>query len=765
MAAYVAICSLQGLAVAQEIPVDDDLATSENFAKAAWGASATASSFMNPYVPANVLDDNVSTKWITSSTEFVPATPAVLTVNLGGSIRLLDAFRFVSNVISGTRLPRDYSIETLENGIWVKRIDQKGNQDSDKTHYLPATIKATQIRLTITAVSAGGIPTSGVPIINSFEAYGPFAPRLATGLPGESIKAANASLRGTTQPATTVTFTPNGGAPVTAVSNANGWFALVVPLISGANSVVFKGQLGSISSENYTTTPILNTSLANFADLFDCDNANVTVKDGTNPVRLVVRGATVDGYLDLAIRDVDGNIVSSGSVNLANGSNFYDFPGDIGWYEASLTRSSVNYGNVSFSVIRNDFRLPSNSKANCDVAMEQIARYVTEDYPEYRYAASNYSGKLGFCYARERLNWPSVQSAPGVYNWSSVGIDADVDAQRKVGKKVLMMTYYAPACLNDVLPDTDTILPDNLIDTYSWGRELGLHFKGRVSAWEFQNELDWSAMKNSVNTLGAHHRAFYLGIKSADAEALVIPCPMAFIADVPNQIKNLRGEAYDAFNFHWYPNAKASATPSSATKLTDLIASTSYFPYEIKTMVNQVGSQAIWLTESGAWDVQSNNCELTPAAEKGQADYAAKLFPLSMALGIDRAFPFALGYWHNGDPANPTNSNNQYGFLRRTNYNPRPAASALAAASEAMRDVTFAGQVKNLPSNVRGYAFQRTDGTYVGAFWATGGTTYALPSGVTTTLVRNYLGTTTYSGSPTASLSLNTTVRSRPEIT
>lgn len=141
------------------------LVGTSNFALAAAGGTATATSAQAGGPPISAIDGNLSTSW--ASVDSPSVTLQQLTVGFGQS-RTVKTIRFTSATASVT--PASFTLSTCVGATCTVRATVTGNVLTTYTLTLPSTVICDGIQIAITLVTGG--PTFVV-FVDEFQAYGP----------------------------------------------------------------------------------------------------------------------------------------------------------------------------------------------------------------------------------------------------------------------------------------------------------------------------------------------------------------------------------------------------------------------------------------------------------------------------------------------------------------------------------------------------------------------------------------------------------------
>jgi hypothetical protein len=139
--------------------------------------------------------------------------------------------------------------------------------------------------------------------------------------------------------------------------------------------------------------------------------------------------------------------------------------------------------------------------------------------------------QMGFTWVKQNIAWRDIEIAKGEYSWS-LADDVVRRVGRRAGIKLLVrldrQPFWSQAPNTDPL---DNAPPANLEDFGSFCHALADRFKGKIAAYEVWNEpnlaREWGNQPPNPKQYVELLKACYLGIKSADPNAIVISAGMA----------------------------------------------------------------------------------------------------------------------------------------------------------------------------------------------------------------------------------------------
>ena len=257
---------------------------------------------------------------------------------------------------------------------------------------------------------------------------------------------------------------------------------------------------------------------------------------------------------------------------------------------------------------------------------------------------------MGLVWAKSYVNWATVESEPGQFNW----VDADniVDAFSDQEINILMRVHGTP----DWAKPTDspyTHPPDDMVDFAKFMTALARRYKGQVAAYEIWNEpnlaYEWGYLEPDPAAYTKMLKAAYEAIKAVDPDALVISGGLATTGngsdDAYGDLAFLQGmyEAgakgyFDALGSHPY----AYGRPPDIIDPDGLSLSRVVDQHEVM-QANHDGQTPIWITETGwvletSWNLgEHNHFEVT---QQQQAEYVSRAY-----TKIHEDWPFVKAFF------------------------------------------------------------------------------------------------------------------------
>lgn len=318
-------------------------------------------------------------------------------------------------------------------------------------------------------------------------------------------------------------------------------------------------------------------------------------------------------------------------------------------------------------------------------------------------ARSNVIGDVkqtGFNWMTEQIEWQSVETDVGVYDWTE--LDKIVGDGTQAGLKIMLSFAHAPAFYRT---DTSGLMPADPSTFGTFMQAVASHYPGQIQGYELWNEenLDREAGPGNVDpiTYLPLLAAGYAGVKAGDPTAMVLlgaPSPTG--ANIPGaviddlsylqQLYAINGGEvigyFDALSAHpsgfSNPPDCTPATPQCSlsggfNSDDSFFAFTRISEYRDVMVQNGDGAKQIWLTEFGYCSnplppVGYEYCKYI--TEEQQAQFLVQAFKMA------RATPYIGGMfqWNLNFQMSVPQSDEKWGFgIVRADYSGRPAYGAL----------------------------------------------------------------------------------------
>jgi hypothetical protein len=309
--------------------------------------------------------------------------------------------------------------------------------------------------------------------------------------------------------------------------------------------------------------------------------------------------------------------------------------------------------------------------------------------------------KAGFTWLAQQLEWPQVETAPGVYDWSE--LDSIVNTANAAGLKVLLSPLHAPTFYRS---PTSGLTPSDPNTYKTFMQALATRYAGKVQAYEIWHEQNLAVEMGPGKVDPANYlpllQAGYTGIKAGDPNALgLLGAPSPTGANIPGQsiddllylqqLFALNGGAaknyYDALSAH----PSGFSNPPDCTPATPQCSLSggfnnhpSFFAFyrvgQYRDLMVQLGegSKKIWFTEFGYCSNPTppagyEYCSSIDATT--QANFLVQAF--QMARSLD--YVAAMMQWNLNFQLAVPQTDEKWGFgVLRNDWSARPAYNALA---------------------------------------------------------------------------------------
>ena len=307
------------------------------------------------------------------------------------------------------------------------------------------------------------------------------------------------------------------------------------------------------------------------------------------------------------------------------------------------------------------------------------------------------SNQLGIKWTRMDLNWPTMESEQGVFNWKRV--DWRVDSVRKHGIKILAILGYTPKWLSNNAPNTER--QRKIFGEYVY--KMVNHFKGRIEFWEIWNEPNgdgnWPPKSNVANYTKLLKVA-YMQAKKADPGCTVLAPGLSYCD--PNFIngiyENGGAKYFDMLSFH--PYASFSGGPSDVNLVWGV--------GKIRSIMRKYGDvKPLWISEFG-YSTAISRRQVTE-----QASGLVRLYIQSLALGIKNIMWY--DYRDDGFIRNSREMN--FGIVTR-NLTPKLSFYAYKNMTSELSGLRFEQSLFGNKGQVRGMLFGK-NGKRILVLWST----------------------------------------------
>jgi hypothetical protein len=364
--------------------------------------------------------------------------------------------------------------------------------------------------------------------------------------------------------------------------------------------------------------------------------------------------------------DVDGKEVGRGQ--LANGkAELGNLP--IGYYEL---REREGGPRITAGVVAKN-----EPVEDTPIAIDAGMSWLYSDPQQIRDACQ--LCKLGGVkWVRDRLSWPELETARGVWA-GETRYERAMRIQRDAGLKILQVNHISPPWA----AKNPTHFPDDLRDAYNFYRGLAKRWHGQIDAIEPWNEPDLEIFGGHTGCeIASFQKASYLGLKAGDPSLPV--CEAVFAIDRAETLQEFgKNEAYpyfDRYDLHHYIGLPAYSRAYGRHRAVS-------------------GGRPMWTSEFNLTVVWADEKTKEPSEEelRKQAYRVSKVFSGALFEGSVKAFYFILGHY--------VERNLQYGLLH-TDLTPRPAYVAFAAVGRLLNGAKPIGRVDLGDEKLKAFAFK-----------------------------------------------------------
>jgi hypothetical protein len=384
------------------------------------------------------------------------------------------------------------------------------------------------------------------------------------------------------------------------------------------------------------------------------------------------------------VLDIDGHRVASGTAVSA--------ALDLGPLPTGYYRVLVDGAPVASAAVIEPLLAPVPSDSPVCLQTWFAGHYILKRIESIDTVA-NLAALAGTNGIRDATAWPWQLDAAG--DWTETGArNAEsfpllLAATRRAGLDLLTViepgTPEAYTVPGDWGLRTRTKFPADLRDYARFVRHVVTRSGDGVSSWEAWNEPEGIGGLHLGSEITSTMKVFALAAHSVRPETRVA----MGMGGVPAESmqRNAYLEAIDTYDYHAHRSPEAIRGRRRALD-----------PY--------TGQRPVWLTEVsyGSYPLTPDGADLTPEAERQQAEDIPKIFARAIHDGNERVYYFTLLQVSE-------TAGRQWGLLRAHTLQPRPGYLALAAAGRLLAGARPAGALAHLPPGLEGWSFSaRPDG-------------------------------------------------------
>lgn len=457
---------------------------------------------------------------------------------------------------------------------------------------------------------------------------------------------------------------------------------LIFTLNKGTNTVKFR--LDSVRGSDNRAYAYLQRIIFSGLDMLISDKAVYNVFEQGQEI-IFETGIENTAY---KITGYSGDTAASGTSELLNGK-WVIRPGKLGCGHYMIETLGIK---EYFSVVKPlaEHRDSSASPFAADCA----STFIIDEEDISGFAETV---KLaGIQWIRDRIRWGDISKASGSYDFSLY--DKYIDAFASRGIHITETFHSAPAYTRN----SGSVLPDDLIEAYSFAKTAGARYDGRVDAWEIWNEPDisFTGSNEPADKYAAVLKAMSLGFRDGSPNTLISTAGMANVPGEYNDLllSNDVNNFFDIYNFHAHRSGDSSrsvwAYPMNVTAHNAFMSAYSLY------------RKPVWTGEAGVFMEVDDGDDLSWQQQKLAARYLVTSSVEGLANGEDKHFWFILPYYmENGMSLGSFSS-------RGTPY---AAYSAAAALTDSIGNGEYYGKIAQ--NGINAYCFKDGD-EYVAVLWS-----------------------------------------------
>ncbi len=420
--------------------------------------------------------------------------------------------------------------------------------------------------------------------------------------------------------------------------------------------------------------------------LYIADTAiELVAKANTNYVVTDWRGGVIQ----------QGRIAQDGKLALPSlPPGYYTVTGDDGNYE------------LPFGVIASPSQLQTRDAMPyaVDAAISGMASVLS--FP----SGDGFGYYAGLCHTtgirqvRERISWALMNPERGKFAPARYDDVADKYAQNGVG--VCAVWHDAPSWC-----EKRNGLPDDPQACFEFARWLSAHFKGRIDAWEYWNEMEGNGFENGCWAFATMAKAAYLGLKAGNPECEVLS---GSFCTRPERFgfwealcRNGFTDYMEIYNYHVYE--PLPEYPAMMASLHKALEEAGCPDMPIRVTENSIWQAPMVLCEHKIVVDGQERLVQTASQELTTAEAMVKMQLLLASFGIDRTYSFVLP---------PYNEGNTDWSMVRYDHSAKPALVAFSNMIHQLGNAEYRGEIKTDDAQLRALCFEQADGTWSAVCWS-----------------------------------------------
>ena len=275
----------------------------------------------------------------------------------------------------------------------------------------------------------------------------------------------------------------------------------------------------------------------------------------------------------------------------------------------------------------------------------------------------------GFGLIRMDFYWQSIESKPGVYDFSAY--DAQLAQLRSMGVRPLWILDFTNTNYDNNQPPQT---PTGLQAFANFAHAAAAHFKSQGVIWEIWNEPNikefWSTGPNA-DQYAALVKAAAPAIRSADPKATILAGAISTIDQsyITQFLKDNPLRGVTALSVHPYRQTMPETAIPEYAVLRALISANSPTGHK---PIPVVCSEWGYTTANGS------------VSEDQQARYAVRMYLVNLISGVD----LTIDYDWKDDGPDPANSEHRFGIVRQ-DLTPKPVYTAISALLNTLRGYRY----------------------------------------------------------------------------
>lgn len=359
-----------------------------------------------------------------------------------------------------------------------------------------------------------------------------------------------------------------------------------------------------------------------------------------------------------------------------------------GWYEINFDGTKA-----SFAVLER-----TEQKFESPLGMDLFASYFGASDEELD-GYANALKLMGITNIRDRIYWPGVENSKGTFDFS--GVDKSIDKFSKAGFSIIGLFEGMP----DWFEKSNGAY--NLNDVYNTAETVARHYKGKLDAVEFQNEMD-SKTTMPMDVYSAAYKAAASAMDSVGMKNLT--SSLALYPEYSRQYENGINLMYQngvmdygyAHNVHSYYDYDMSKGDDF------IIPLDGDYPDRRLNAADAYSGKEIYMTETGMaiYSIDGDK-QFYRADARALVEGCVNNF----AQGVDKQWYFTMS-------RRCENGYYEFGMINENDM-PDPKLAAMSVMVKELKKAKFIGTIAGLPQNTYGALFNTGEGN-TAVLWSDG---------------------------------------------